>query len=276
MTDSERPQITDADCVTFLQWCLPRMQLRWPGFRKVRRQVRKRISGRLQELQLTGLNQYRDYLVTHDDEWNRLRALCRITISRFFRDRGTFQYLRRIVWPALIQSAAPRSEMKFWSAGCASGEEPYSVAMVCLNDGPPLDEMGLSILATDADANLLRRAKTARYPASSLRDVPDELRTKYFEPRGDEFQLMPCVQNWVQFKQQDLLQQLPDLSFDMILCRYLAFTYFDDALQRRMAHEFAKRLHSGGWLVLGKHESLPDVGGRFAVIEPHLNIYRRC
>ncbi len=87
--------ITDADGVQFLQWCLSRLRLRWPGFRKVRRQVYKRLHRRLQELGLSSVAEYRSYLEEHPTEWAALDALCWIPISRFYRDKGVFQYVER-------------------------------------------------------------------------------------------------------------------------------------------------------------------------------------
>ena len=89
--------MTDSDCVEFLQWALPRLKMRWPGFRKVRKQVGKRIRRRMRDLKLNGLSDYRCYLETHADEWARLDEICRITISRFYRDKGVFDELRDTV-----------------------------------------------------------------------------------------------------------------------------------------------------------------------------------
>jgi len=98
-----------ADCVEFLQWCLPRLHMRWPGFRKVRSQVCKRIRRRLTSLALDELEAYQRYLETHADEWPHLDAMCRITISRFYRDRGVFEALETEVLPALATAARRRA-----------------------------------------------------------------------------------------------------------------------------------------------------------------------
>jgi chemotaxis protein methyltransferase CheR len=127
-----KKMLTDSECVEFLQWALPQLGLRWPGFRKVRGQVRKRINRRLGELGLTGIADYRDYLQAHPDEWPRLDELCRISISRFYRDRRVFDHLRDDVLPTLAQVAVARHEnqVRCWSVGCASGEEIYTVVIL--------------------------------------------------------------------------------------------------------------------------------------------------
>ncbi len=123
--------MTNDECVAFLQWCLPRLGMRWAGFRKVRKTVCKRVARRLHTLGLPDADAYRRYLVGHEAEWPRLDAMCRIPISRFWRDRGVFDLLADEVFPALATAAAARGDncLRVWSAGCASGEEPYSVRL---------------------------------------------------------------------------------------------------------------------------------------------------
>ena len=105
--------MNDLDCVQFLQWALPKMRMRWPGFRKVRRQVCKRVDRRLRRLGLVGVAAYRAYLDDHPDEWSELDQLCRIPISRFYRDRGVFDLLRDDVLPSL--AADTRARAGAWS-----------------------------------------------------------------------------------------------------------------------------------------------------------------
>jgi chemotaxis protein methyltransferase CheR len=124
--------VTGNDGVQFLQWALPRLGLRWPGFRKVRRQICKRLGHRLKTLHLAGLAAYRTRLDAHASEWDELDALCRISISRFYRDKGVFQYLERDVLPVVGRLAMGRGDrtLACWSLGCAAGEEPYTVAIL--------------------------------------------------------------------------------------------------------------------------------------------------
>ncbi|MEE8226367.1 MAG: CheR family methyltransferase, partial [Kiloniellales bacterium] len=121
----------DEDCVRFLQWCLPPLGLRWAGYRRVRRTVCKRIERRRRELGLADAAAYRACLIADPGEWTRLDALCRISISRFYRDRAVFDHLVCDVLPNLATKAGRRADtaLRCWSAGCASGEEPYSLAI---------------------------------------------------------------------------------------------------------------------------------------------------
>ncbi len=124
--------MTDAECTDFLQWALPRLGRRWAGYHKVRRLVAKRLIRRLRALRLDDLDAYRDRLKSHPVEWTELDARLGIPISRFWRDRGVFESIEREVLPALARQAidAGRATLACWSAGCASGEEPYTIAIV--------------------------------------------------------------------------------------------------------------------------------------------------
>jgi chemotaxis protein methyltransferase CheR len=250
--------VKDADCTAFLQWALPRLGMRRPGFRRVRGQVCKRLRRRMAELGLRNLAAYRGLLETHSEEWVPLDGLCRISISRFYRDRGVWRMLERDILPLLAERARARGEgrLRIWSAGCASGEEPYTLALL-LAFGEALSHCRQEILATDADPHLLERARRACYPATSLRDVPDSWRAA-FDPFAEEYCLRTDFRRPVRFLVQDIRHALPETRFDLILCRNLVFTYFETSLQAEIAERLAARLTPGGYLLLGIHESLPE------------------
>ena len=271
--------MTDADCVALLRWALPRLGLRWPGFRKVRRQVCKRVARRMAALGLAQVAAYRACLEREAEEWDVLDGLCRITISRFWRDRGVFEHLGARVLPELARraEAAGRERLGAWSAGCASGEEPYSLKILWeLGPGPRFPGLRLKVTASDADANLLRRARAGRYGGGSLEELPPAWREAAFEPEGELYRLRPRFRADLAFARQDIRRRMPPGSFDLILCRNLAFTYFDEAGQRRLARRLARRLRPGGVLVLGKHEALPQGCGALVASEPKLGLYRRA
>jgi chemotaxis protein methyltransferase CheR len=250
--------VNDADCVAFLQWALPRLGLRWQGFRKVRRQVCRRISRRLAELGLPDAAAYRGYLETHREEWLRLDGLCRVTVSRFWRDRAVFEALRDEVLPVLGPS------VQAWSAGCASGEEAYSLVLAAAGAG-----VSTSVLATDVDETVLARARAGRYPESSLRELPEDVRAAAF----DAGRLKDEHRAAVTFVRHDVRDGPAGGAFDLVLCRNLAFTYFADEVQLRVAGSFARSLRPGGALVVGTHETPPEDG-----LEPWLQargVWRR-
>jgi len=251
----------DGECVQLLQWALPRMGMRWPGFRKVRKQVCKRVQRRLRELGLADSGAYRDHLELYPEEWRLLERLARITISRFFRDRGVFTFLEQTVLPVLARQALAGGEtrLRIWSAGCASGEEPYSLALLWrLRLARIYPAVDLQILASDIDEVVLRRAREGCYDASSLRGLPPGWRELAFTECADRFCLRPEFRAPVTWRIHDIRADVPDGSFHLILCRNLAFTYFDLRQQQRIATLLQKSLKPGGALVVGAHEQLPD------------------
>jgi chemotaxis protein methyltransferase CheR len=258
--------VKDADCVAFLQWALPRLGLEWRGFRKVRRQVCRRVAARLRSLGLADAAAYRERLECDRAEWQSLGGLCTIPISRFYRDREVFDGLGATVMPALAEAARRRGAegLECWSAGCASGEEPYTVALQWrMTLAARFPELGLRVLGTDVDATLLERARAACYRASSLEALPAGWREAAFELRGKLFCLRAEFRAGVELEPQDLLAELPQRPFDLVLCRNMAFTYFSDERARLALERLASRLRIGGALVLGLHERLPASGAAF-------------
>ena len=270
--------MTDHDCITFLQDTLPRLRLLWPGFRKVRRQVCKRLQRRLRELDLPDLAAYRAYLDTYPAEWPVLDSLCRISISRFYRDRAVFDRLRDAVLPALAGEALDREEptVRCWSVGCASGEEPYTLQLLWqFAVQPHFPQVACHILATDADPHLLARAAAGCYSAGSLRELPQEWRNAAFMPQDDGYCLRSRFRQGVDFEQQDIRTAAPDSIFDLILCRNMVFTYFDEPSQQQTLARILERLRPGGVLVIGQNEQMPAESYELEPWDAHLRLYRR-
>lgn len=265
MADPRRgPSEADRGCVAFLQWALPRLGRRWTGYRRFRRLVCRRIRRRCAVLGLGGLDTYRVRLETDPAEWRELDALLGIPVSRFLRDTGVFAAIEREILPARAAAArAGARALCCWSAGCAAGEEAYTLAILWrlrLQDAFP--GVRPRVVATDRDAGLLQRARLGCYGASSLKELPEDLRQAAFERRGD----VRCLRapfRGVEFLQQDLRVEMPDGPFDLVLCRNVVATYYEEPVQRQILRRIARRLRPGGALVLGAHEALPEVTAGF-------------
>ncbi len=268
----------DDECISFLQWVLPQMQMQWAGFRKIRTRVCKRLQRHLHELHLDKITAYQTYLNDHPEEWRKLDEICQVTISRFYRDKLVFACLAETVLPVLCQQAEQqgRRELKIWSAGCASGEEPFTLVLLwaySLKQAFP--QLALHILATDTKNELLKRARIACYPFSSVKNLPIAWRETAFTRVRDEYCLQPGYQHDVIFQIHDIRQMAPDRDFDLILCRNLAFTYYDQALQIRIAQQLCDALRPGGALLLGVHEHLPVTGPGMELWLKRCSIYRK-
>lgn len=185
--------------------------------------------------------------------------MCRIPRSRFYRDRAVFAAIENEVLPALAQAALAqgRHELRCWSAGCASGEEPYTIALLWhLRVGPRFPSLAMRIVATDVDARALERARTAWYSSTSVKEPPDALLCAGFESSGGEYCVRPAFRD-VDFVQQDIRETNPGGDFDLILCRNAVLTYFAPDEQAGVMTSIAARLRPGAALVIGLHEALP-------------------
>lgn len=270
--------VTDAEGIRFLQWCLPRLHLRWAGFRKVRRQVLKRIDRRMKSLGIPTVEAYSSYLTIHPTEWAVLEAFCHISISRFYRDQRVFEGLAHRVLPDLADDVQQRHEstIRGWSIGCAAGEEPYTLAILwTMALAPRYPTLGLHILATDVDPVALARARRACYPASSLKDLPAGWHAQAFTPTPKGYCLKTGFRLPVTFQHQDVRMEAPDDRFHLILCRYVAFTYFDDTSQRQVLATIRDRLLPGGGLVIGQTETLPESPSGLVPWIPELKIFKK-
>jgi chemotaxis protein methyltransferase CheR len=269
---------TDSAGIQFLQWCLPRLHLRLSGFRKVRRQVYRRISRRLQELALPSIVAYRRYLEDHPDEWATLDALCWISISRFYRDRGVFQQVASEVLPHLARRMLEQSEteLRCWSAGCAGGEEPYTLTIIWKSQlALQFPLVNFRVVATDIDPQAIRRAERGCYQRSSMKELPAEWRSQAFVESAAELCLKDEYRAAVTFMVQDIRTTMPHGEFHLILCRNLAFTYFDETTQQEILRRLTNKLAPGGALIIGKLESLPEGEWEFEPWLAHTGVYRK-
>ncbi len=264
------------ECRAFLRQMLPVFGLRWAGYRKVHRTLCKRLARRLRELGISDLEAYRHRLESDPEERARFEAICRIPISRVFRDREVFDLLAREVLPELAKTARDESRpVRVWSCGCASGEEPYSLAILWhAGLEPSFPEVDLDLVATDADQVLLERACAGCYKPSSLREVPATMRELAFVRRNGLFCVRKHLRGRVAFLQQDVRHEAPPDRFDLILCRNLVFTYFERAVQSKVLATITGRLRPNGFLVIGQGERLPDTAPGFVTLRTGLPVYR--
>lgn len=251
----------DSSCVRFLQWLLPQRRMRWAGFRKVRKQVCKRIQRRFRQLELADIDAYRVYLQRHQDEWPVVDHLCRVTVSRFYRDKVVLDHVCTEVLPELAQIAinAGESLLRGWSAGCAMGEEAYSLVLIwdksTANDFPQLD---IKVVGTDIDDFVLQRARQGCYGHGSIKALPKDWLQSEFIQQDGLYCLKTRLRCKASFIQQDIRDRLATGPFHIIFCRNMVFTYYEYSLQLELLAYLRDNLVDGGALILGGHESLPE------------------
>jgi chemotaxis protein methyltransferase CheR len=226
---------------------------------------------------IAGWDEYRREVEDNEEEKHYLVGILTITISRFFRDIDTFQIIRRRLIP-LLMSEIPKEETIFiWSAGCASGEEVYSLAMIWDNDFSfSANPDRFQIDATDINERCLERTKHRIYPATSVAWVPEDLLNKYFTKKDKEhFYLSRGFSETIRFYPADVRSFSPLQNYHIILCRNLAFTYFERKYQEEMIKHLYRVLSPEGYLVIGKGESLPLTKPFFKTLYEKEGIYKR-
>jgi len=244
----------------FLQWALPQMEMRWKGFRKVRRQVIRRIQGRIRDLELNNIDEYRQYILENEDEWVTLDSFCRITISRFYRDKKVFEILKNnaLIYLADLLIEKNRNKLKCMSIGCASGEEIYTLKIIWETFLKNLyGGVELSITAVDIDSQMLKRVEIGEYNQGCIKNLPRELINECFIQSGSLFHLEEKYKKNIQLLSMDIRHEIPDGYFDLIFCRNLIFTYFNQSLQKIILKNIKKHLSPGGLLIIGNHETIP-------------------
>jgi two-component system CheB/CheR fusion protein len=236
----------------------------------------RRLRRRMLDLGADGLGEYVQYLRSHPEEYQRLASSFLIKVTHFFRDPPLFDYLARVALPELIKRARDSGdELRMWSAGCATGEEAYSLAMLVAEAlGDDLEQQRVRIFATDVDPEALAFARQGLYPAAALKQISEARREKYFTPLEGGYEVKRQLRGMVVFGQHDLGQRSPFPRIDLVLCRNVLI-YFAPELQRRALQLFAFALRPVGRLILGKSETVGPAADYFIVEEPGLKIYRR-
>ena len=261
----------------FLREICPALDLEWRKYR--RRSAKHRIDARMKELSFTNYQDYLAYVRSSTEESERLPDLMRVTVTRFFREQKFWWSLRDDIFPALLATARGPRTIQAWSAGCCGGEEPFSLAVVWLEYLSPVHpEWQLHILGTDIDEASLERGRRARYRTETLREVPDEIRERWFYPDNNkEWRPDDALRSLVVFENRNLLTDSPPLDIDLALCRYLPFTYYKGQRLQAVVLKLWEALRPGGILMIGAKEDLPSPALElFEPVQRLRGFYRPC
>jgi chemotaxis methyl-accepting protein methylase len=240
--------------------------------------LRRRIAARMRAKGAAGCAEYSRVLDSDEQEYERLMRSLTVNVTKFFRNWETYSAIDQKVVPALFELQEP--EIRIWSAGCASGEEPYSVAMLMhryaasTNNVPRFES--LSIVGTDIDTECLDQADRAVYPGSAVGDTPAELRQRYFSESSGTLTVLPEVRRAVTFQMSDLLHLSAPLEQPhLIVCRNVII-YFERDAQDALFGHFHRTLAPGGFLVLGKVETLlGDARALFSPVNARERVFRK-
>jgi chemotaxis protein methyltransferase CheR len=217
------------------------------------------LESRLKErLRTTGLAELKEYysLVTKDtEEMKRLLDSVTTNLTRFFRNINHFEIFENHVLPQLLEYKKQKNDYKIriWSAGCATGEEPYSIAMVVKNWFPPMYK--IHIVASDLSLKSLLKANEGFYPKNKIEGVSEKYLKLYFEEKSDGYQVKKEIKELIRFDYHNLKYDGGEQFFDVIFCRNVLI-YFDEEAQKAVIHRFWKALNTYSFLFIGHSESL--------------------
>jgi len=241
--------------------------------------VERRVSARMRSLDIHTYRQYSSYLESHPEERSLLLETVTINVTDFFRDSAVYDIFRSRVIPDLIaqKKSSHQHLIRVWSAGCASGEEPCSITMSLLDVlGREARDFAITVVATDIDEAVLRKAKRAEYPMSQLAQLPADTRERYVEHLGTTFRINADVTRHIKFRCLNLFDDSPIQPVDVIFCRNV-FIYFKRCEQERVLNRFWSALHRGGYLILGRSEKMPSsLASRFELVDGRYRVYRRA
>lgn len=231
--------------------------LSWRGYRKVRKGVKKRISRHMRQLGCQNMTAYLEKLEKKEEDKKHCEQMMTVPISRFFRDRKLWEVLGNEI-SELIQDH--KEEVNVWSAGCACGEEVYSLKIIwhrlaALVVHPPK----LRIIATDMNPVCLQRAKAALYRSSSLREVPVQFRSLYFHENSDRklYAVKDFLKKDIEWRRHHLSSDTPGSQFHIVLLRNNLLTYYQEEFKKSAFQKVVNCICDGGILIIGSHEELP-------------------
>ena len=227
-----------------------------------------RLARRLRALHLQRFTDYYDFLTSVDGEQELANFANAIStnLTFFFRESHHFDYLQDTVLPTLLERNQESRRLRIWSAGCASGEEPYSIAMILQEQLPPFWDA--KILATDLDSSAVARAQQGVYTMEQLSRLSEQqLASGFIRLNTEEYQVKNTIKNLIVFKQLNLMQAWKMRGpFDIVFCRNVMI-YFDKPTQRLLVDRFANLMANQAYLLIGHSESLFKVSDRFQLVK---------
>lgn len=242
------------------------------GYKKTT--LERRFRRRMFQLSFSGYSEYGEYIRKHPDEINELLNTLLINVTEFFRDPPAWEILRHEILPPVLRRVKPGHSFRAWSAGCASGEEPYSIAMLLADYyGPRIQDYDVKIYATDIDDDALNSARRGEYSTEAANRVRPEWRDKYFHGKG-LMRVNREIRRLVIFGRSNLGHDAPISHVNLLVCRNVLI-YFDSDLQKQILARLHYALDPGGVLFLGKSESQLTNSQQFQRMNARWRIFRR-
>jgi two-component system CheB/CheR fusion protein len=274
VTDRAPTQEAEAEAFeTLLEFLKLNRGFDFTGYK--RSSLQRRISKRMHEIGVESFADYQDHLEVHPAEFRELFNTICINVTGFFRDPASWDHLVQETLPVLLEAIPAGEQVRVWCAGCASGEEAYTAAIMlaeALGDEAYLARA--KIYATDVDEDSLATARQGTYPRERVDSVSPELVERYFEPAGGQFTFRKDLRRTVIFGRNDLVQDAPISRIDLLICRN-TLMYFNAETQTRILGHFHFSLNDRGYLFLGKSEMLITRADMFTPVSTKGRVFRK-
>lgn len=240
-----------------------------------RASLSRRIRKRMQTINLNDYSEYLDYLEVHPDEFAELFNTILINVTNFFREPLAWEYIASEIIPRILNDKHTSQSIRIWSAGCASGEETYTIAIL-LAEALGMQEytQRVKVFATDVDMEALNYARHANYTNKQVENLPPTLLEKYFERINNHFSVQKELRRGVIFGRHDLVQDAPISRIDLLICRN-TLMYFNSETQSKILDRFHFALNNGGSLFLGKAEMLFSRNHLFSAVDLRTRLFRK-
>lgn len=256
--------LKDAQFKLFSAFIYDKVGIKLPPVKKT--MLEARMQKRLKHLGFSGFEAYADFIFSREGQEKELVHLIDVVTTNktdFFREPGHFDYLVKNALPAVIAGRADclKDPLRIWSAGCSSGEEPYTLAMVLADQAQVRRDFRFSIFASDISTRILERAVTAIYPEGVIQPIPEKYKKKYLlrskDPASSVVRICPEIRSLVSFRRINLMDDDFGMrqKMDIIFCRNVVI-YFDKPTQQTLMGKFHRQLGKGGFLFLGHSETL--------------------
>jgi len=274
-----KEKMTDGDFVRLSSFVNEELGIKMPYSKKL--MLQGRLQKRLNDLKIRTFKEYIEYVFDgndSDDEMIKMIDLITTNKTDFFREASHFDYMTRTILPELSSISRGRKNVRIWSAGCSSGEEPYTIAIVLKEFVQKNPDVDYEILGTDISMRILQKAVRAVYDEDRIAQIPWELKRKYFlkskDPNDKAVRLIPELRVKVSFQRLNFMDPVYtiDKTFDIIFCRNVLI-YFSRETQEQVITKLAAKLRPDGYFFLGHSESITNMAVPLQQIKP--TIYRK-
>ena len=266
------PQVSEKGLPELIQDVQKRLKIQLTNYKQD--YIKRRLLSRMNSTRSKDFAEYHQYLRTHPEEEEKLRNALTINVTKFFRDPDVFDLVRKEIFPAILRD---KRSIKVWSAGCSSGEEPYTYAIILYELGKTGPAYNGSIIATDIDEEMLKKARVGAYEKNALENMSDAQITKHFDKKEDgKYYIKDHIKQIVKFQAHDLMTTSPIARMmDMVSCRNVTI-YFNEQQKKGLVKLVHDSLAKDGYYIMGMSEYMAkDVEHLFKAFKPMLKVFQK-